>query len=310
MDRGRGPASPTRRSVAAGAVASGPVAARSVPRSATAGREAGLDADLRLGLGLGLLLVVALAVLTWARVPRRRDVLTASARAIVQLALIGLALRGVFAAPAATIAVLVLMLAAAVGTAARRLAVFPAATRSVAVSCLLGAAVTLGLIFAVGAVTPTARTLVALAGSVVGGTMTACTLTGRRLADGLRRRWDEVEAWLALGATPRRAVVDIARDSVGEALVPALDQTRTVGLVTLPGTFVGALLGGASPAGAARFQVVILVGQLCAQSIAAVSLAHLLGAPARLPGTGHAPRRTLGPRAERWSDRSDRPAPG
>jgi putative ABC transport system permease protein len=78
-------------------------------------------------------------------------------------------------------------------------------------------------------------------------------------------------------------VVTIARDAAAEALVPALDQTRTVGLVTLPGAFVGALLGGASAVGAARFQIVVLVGLLCAESITAVSLAWLLGAPATLP---------------------------
>ncbi|SNQ48785.1 conserved membrane hypothetical protein [Frankia canadensis] len=226
---------------------------------------------------------MAVGALTWARVPRRRDVVTASARAVIQLAVIGLALRGVFAAPAATVAVLAVMVTAAVGTASRRLAGFPAAVRRVGISCLLGASVTIGMVFAVEALVPTTRNLVAFAGSVIGGTMTACTLTGRRLAAGLRDRRDEVEGWLALGATPRRAVVDVARDSVAEALVPALDQTRTVGLVTLPGTFVGALLGGASPAGAARFQAVVLIGQLSAQSVAAVALAYLLGAPARLP---------------------------
>ena len=47
--------------------------------------------------------------------------------------------------------------------------------------------------------------------------------------------------------------------------MPALDQTRTVGLVTLPGAFIGALLGGASAVGAARFQIVVLVGLLCAR---------------------------------------------
>ncbi|MCM3925733.1 ABC transporter permease, partial [Frankia sp. AiPs1] len=248
-----------------------------------------VEANLRLVVGLALLLAVAVACLTWARVPRRRDVLTASARAVAQLALIGLALRGVFAAPPAAAAVLAVMLTAAVGTASRRLVGFPAVVRRVGVSCLLGATVALGLVFAVGAVEATVRNLVALAGSVVGGTMTACTLTGRRLADGLRRRRDEVEAWLALGATPRQAVADIARESVAEALVPPLDQTRTVGLVSLPGTFVGALLGGASPAAAARFQVIILVAMLTAQSIAAVSLSYLLGAPTQLPPTAAEP---------------------
>jgi len=50
------------------------------------------------------------------------------------------------------------------------------------------------------------RTLVAVSGIVFGGTMTAATLTGRRLQEGLRRRRDEIEAWLSVGATMREAV--------------------------------------------------------------------------------------------------------
>jgi putative ABC transport system permease protein len=127
------------------------------------------------------------------------------------------------------------------------------------------------------------RTLVAAAGIVLGGTMTAATLTGRRMNDGMRLRRAEVEAWLAIGATSREAVRDISRTAIFEALVPALDQTRTVGLVTLPGAFVGALLGGVSAATAAKFQIVVLVGLLCAEAITATLLAYLLGAPATLP---------------------------
>jgi putative ABC transport system permease protein len=82
----------------------------------------------------------------------------------------------------------------------------------------------------------------------------------------------------------REAVRPIARDAAFEALVPALDQTRTVGLVTLPGAFVGALLGGASASQAARFQIVVLVGLLCAEAITATTLAYLLGAPPTLAG--------------------------
>ncbi|MEU0963542.1 ABC transporter permease [Micromonospora aurantiaca] len=37
------------------------------------------------------------------------------------------------------------------------------------------------------------------------------------------------------------SVLEVCRTSAGEALVPALDQTPTVGLVTLPGAFVGVL---------------------------------------------------------------------
>lgn len=118
---------------------------------------------------------------------------------------------------------------------------------------------------------------------MIGGTMTGAILAGRNLLAGLRARREEVEAWLALGATARQAVRDVARTAAGEALVPALDQTRTTGLVTLPGAFIGALLGGASPVQAARFQLVVLAALLAAQAVVSVMVCHLLGAPSPLP---------------------------
>ncbi len=54
----------------------------------------------------------------------------------------------------------------------------------------------------------------------------------------------------------------VSRPAAAEALVPGLDQTRTVGLVALPGAFVGTLLGGASPVQAGAVQVLVLVALL------------------------------------------------
>ena len=238
---------------------------------------------MHLAIGLLVLVGIALAVLTAAGVAQRRAVLVASVRAAVQLGVVALALRGVFAAPGLVVVVLAVMFGVASWTAARRLRALPGAARAVVVACGAGAVVTIGLICGLPVLDRSVRTLIAVTGIVVGGSMTAATLTGRRLLDGLRRRREEVEGWLALGATPRQAVLPIARAAVSEALVPAIDQTRTVGLVTLPGAFVGALLGGASAVDAARFQVVVLVGLLCAESITAVVLARLLGAPRVLP---------------------------
>jgi putative ABC transport system permease protein len=238
---------------------------------------------VRLAVGLAVLAGIAVVVLTVARVGQRRAVLVASARAVVQLSVVALALRGVFAKPEFVVLAVAVMFSVATWTASRRLRGFDRPGRAVILACGAGAVVSIGLICGLPILDRSVRTLVAVSGIVIGGTMTAATLTGRRLIDGLRRRREEVEAWLALGATPRRAVVAIARDAASEALVPALDQTRTVGLVTLPGAFVGALRGGASAIEAARFQVVVLVGLLCAESITAVVLAWLLGAPATLP---------------------------
>jgi putative ABC transport system permease protein len=242
-----------------------------------------VSSPVRLAVGLLVLAAIAVVVLTIGRIGQRRAVLIAAVRALVQLTVVALALRGVFAAPPFVVLVLAVMFGVATWTAARRLRGVAGAGRAVVLACGAGAVVTIGLICGLPVLDRSVRTLVAVSGIVVGGTMTAATLTGRRLLEGLRRRREEVEGWLALGATPREAVAPIARDAAAEALVPALDQTRTVGLVTLPGAFVGALLGGAGAEGAARFQIVVLVGLLCAESITAVTLAWLLGAPATLP---------------------------
>jgi len=242
-----------------------------------------VSADVRLAVGLIVMIVIALAALTAAGVTQRRAVVVASVRAAIQLSIVAAALRGVFAAPLTVIAVVAVMFGLATWTSARRLKDQPGAARAVLIACGAGAGVAIAVIVGLPTLARNVRTLVAVSGIVFGGTMTAATLTGRRLQEGLRRRRDEIEAWLSVGATMREAVTEIARDAVFEALVPALDQTRTVGLVTLPGAFVGALLGGASAAGAARFQIVVLVGLLCAEAITATVLAYLLGNPPALP---------------------------
>ena len=240
-------------------------------------------ADVRFGLGLALLIGTALAVLSLAGVRQRRATLTAVARAAVQLAFVAAALRGVFAAPPAVVAVLAVMLSVAVWTSARRISALSGAACAAGCAIPSGALVAITIALGTGMVQRDLRDLIAVSGIVIGGCMTASTLTGRYLADSLHRRRDEVEAWLALGATSRVAVRELARGAVFNALVPALDQTRTVGLVTLPGAFVGAFFGGATPGEAARFQITVLVALLCAETVTAVILAFLLGAPRTLP---------------------------
>ncbi|MGH8826491.1 MAG: ABC transporter permease, partial [Jiangellaceae bacterium] len=52
--------------------------------------------------------------------------------------------------------------------------------------------------------------------------------------------------------------------------------TRTVGLVTLPGAFVGMLLGGASPVDAGAVQLFVLVALLAVESIAVLVTIELV----------------------------------
>jgi putative ABC transport system permease protein len=136
--------------------------------------------------------------------------------------------------------------------------------------------VTLAVVFGTGAIEFTPRYVLAVGGIVIGNSMTIAVLAGRRFFEAVHEHWHEVEGWLALGAYPRRATLTQARQSVHSALIPSIDQTKTTGLVTLPGAFVGAIFGGASPLEAGRFQVVVLASILAAGSVTAVALIRSL----------------------------------
>jgi putative ABC transport system permease protein len=56
-----------------------------------------------------------------------------------------------------------------------------------------------------------------------------------------------------------------------------------VAVVTLPGAFVGAVCGGASPLAAAQFQLVLLAGILAAGPLAVTLMTWRFGAPRTLP---------------------------
>lgn len=232
-----------------------------------------------LAAALVVLTAVSVGVGAWARLGQGRDVLVVTVRAIVQLAVVGLVIRLVFTTPGLAPLYLLVMVAAATYTSGRRLRRVEGCYRVACAAIVAGAAVTTGAVFATHALAFGARTAVPFSAQVIGGSMTATSLAGQRLIDSVATDWDRVEGWLALGASPKQAVRDLARTAAARALVPALDQTRNVGLVTLPGAFVGLLLGGATPLQAGRLQLLVLVGLVAAETVAVSVGTALLAAP-------------------------------
>jgi putative ABC transport system permease protein len=166
----------------------------------------------------------------------------------------------------------VVMFCAAVWTVRQRIGRSARMTVIIAVSLAVGVTVPLTVVFLAGAVEASGRYLLAFGGIIIGGSMTVATLAGRHFNEALVSRHDEVEAWLSLGAVPPQAVHDLATHAIHHALIPTTDQTRTTGLVALPGSFVGAIFGGASVVQAGMFQLVVLIGILAAGVITATLL--------------------------------------
>ena len=228
-------------------------------------------------LGVAVLALVTLAVLTWTGAPERFGPLLAIVRGAAQLAVISLILTGVIQNPLWVVAALLVMFAVATGTATRRLGWSRRHLLLVTGAMAAGIVVALVVVFATGSIAFTARYALAIGGIVIGNSMSIATLAGRRFLQSVDEQWDQVESWLSLGATPRESTRELARRAVHLALIPSTDQTKTTGLVTLPGAFVGAIFGGVSPLEAGRFQIVVLASIMGAGAITAAVVVAVLG---------------------------------
>ncbi|KAB8162902.1 ABC transporter permease [Streptomyces sp. 3MP-14] len=241
-----------------------------------------LPTNATLGVVVAVLLVAAAGVAAFARLTRDGDagtyawpIVRAGLRAVAQLAVVSLVIGWIVGQTAPQLGFVALMFAVASFTAGRRIT-SNATWRRAGWAILAGVAPVVSLVLATGLVRPDSFALVPVAGILIGGSLTSTTLAGRRALEELEARHGEVEAALALGLSEREARMEIGRTAAASALVPGLDQTRTVGLVTLPGAFVGILLGGASPMEAGAVQLFVLIGLMAVQSVSVATVLELI----------------------------------
>jgi putative ABC transport system permease protein len=229
-----------------------------------------------LGVACAVLLAAAVAVAGWGLLGQGRAELRAGVRAAVQLAAVALVIAWVVHSLWTSALFVLVMFSVAVRTAGRRMTEGPG---WVWAALPIGAGVlpVLVLLLASGLLPLKGLSIIPVAGILIGGALTATSLAGRRALDELKVRRGEVEAALALGFEDRDARLEICRTAAATSLVPALDQTRTVGLVTLPGAFVGMLLGGATPVQAGSVQLFVLVALLAVEAVAIVVVLELVG---------------------------------
>lgn len=208
-----------------------------------------------------------------------RHVVIAAIRAVTQLVGVSLIIGFVLQSLALTALFLALMVVVAGGTSAHRMtgSLRPRSWLTT-VPILAGLVPTMAaiLLSTVMPIEPIA--ILPTAGILIGGAMTATSIAGRRLTEELSNQRGSYEAALSLGLSRRDGVTLVGRDAAGLALIPGLDQTRTVGLVTLPGAFVGVLLAGASPLQAGAVQLLVLVALLLVQVLAVTVTIELVSA--------------------------------
>lgn len=233
--------------------------------------------NLGWGLALALLLLLALGVLaSWlGRLGTGKAQVIAALRAVVQLAAISLIITAAVSEWWWALLFASVMFGIAVWTTTGRVGV-RSSWGWVALAMAAGVVPVMAVIFLTGAAPFNGVSIVALGGIVTGNMMTAHTLFGRRIFAELRTWRGSYEAAQSLGMTRPQSIGMVIDRLVGEALVPNLDQTRTVGLVTLPGAFIGVLLGGGSPLQAGATQVLVLIGIMAGQALTVTVAAALV----------------------------------
>jgi putative ABC transport system permease protein len=218
------------------------------------------------------------AVVARERLGLAREVTIAAVRAGVQLIAVGALLQWLFrhAGLAGSLGWVAAMVVVAGGVSARRGVGLPHArvvsTSAVAVAVV----VTLGLLVVAHVVTTQPRVLVPIGGMVVSGALQATSLTLLRVRDAVRDGRPQVEARLALGQSGAQAFAPHVRSALRTALVPTIDTTKVVGLISLPGAMTGLIIAGVAPLDAIRYQIIVMYMLLGAWAVAALVASRLV----------------------------------
>jgi putative ABC transport system permease protein len=209
----------------------------------------------------GILVAVALAVSIWRQLGLERTLLWSCLRALVQLLAVGWALQ-LIVDPDDPLWRSFLWLAVMLGLAGyttwTRAAHVPAVLPLSLLAYAASAVVTLGVLFGFGVYELEGRTVVPLAGIVIGNSLSATVLVSRRLFAAADDHRGLIEARLALGLTATEAFRPDLRESLRTALVPQIETTKAVGIIALPGAMVGLILAGVDPAQAVRVQLSVM----------------------------------------------------
>jgi len=188
----------------------------------------------------------------------------ASMRTVVQLGLLGLVLQWVFTQKQwfVVFALLLSMILNASIAAIRRTkrrykGIWTNGIVAVTVSSVFSTAVVLTLVIHVQPWYQ-ARYAIPLLGMVLGNTLTGLSLCFDRLMADFDENREQIEAWLALGATHWQACRPFVADAIRTGMIPIINSMSVVGIVSLPGMMTGQILAGASPESAVRYQLIIM----------------------------------------------------
>ncbi len=232
-----------------------------------------VDITVRGLVSLLLFLLVPMGIMAFLKVRLIGRLALSVLRMGVQLVLVGLYLRYLFAwnHPAVTLGWLMLMVVVASGhilksASFRRRELLPLVIGSVVLSLALVLVPFMALVVQPDPLYD-ARYLIPLGGMVLGNFLSGNIVALNAYGTMVWKRRQEVQSALCFGATRREAVAPLLREAFTRAITPSVTTIGTLGLVSLPGMMTGQLLGGSVPVVAIKYQIAIMVAIVTALSL-------------------------------------------
>jgi putative ABC transport system permease protein len=218
-------------------------------------------------LSMAAILVLALAFITLIlKLDLASRIVIAAIRTVVQLLLIGLVLKALFAQVnlfyVAVLSTFMLLVAGREVMARQQrrfggLWGYGLGTLSMFISSFT---LTIYALIVVVSTDPwyTPQYAIPLLGMMLGNTMTGVSLALDKLTTTAWQQRAVIEARLILGQDWRTAIGDITRDSVRIGMIPMINAMAAAGIVSLPGMMTGQILSGTEPLEAVKYQILIM----------------------------------------------------
>ncbi|MET1030791.1 ABC transporter permease [Domibacillus tundrae] len=206
-----------------------------------------------------------------------KEILVASIRACIQLMIIGYIITFVFAiqSPIVFSLIILVMIVIAARTCAKRGSSFHSAFWIAFIAILATELVSVAIWVVFNIVDYEAQYILPMSGMIIGSSMVAVSLVFDRLQREFDLTKELIMGKLALGATNRHASQELIEATVKAALIPSTEAMKTIGLVQLPGMMTGAIIAGASPVIAVKYQLVIVLTAFGNTTIAAIMVCFL-----------------------------------
>ncbi len=198
-------------------------------------------------------------------------------RAIIQLTIVGYLLNYIFGLenPIFTTLLLLFMTFNASYNASKRGKVIRNGTLISFISIGGGTISTLTILLLSGAIKYEPYQIIPVSGMIISNSMVALGLCYRQLGADFKNKREEIETKLSLGADILPSSIEIIRNSIKTGMLPTIDSTKTLGIVSLPGMMTGLILAGTSPVQAIKYQIMVTFMLLSTTSISSFIACYL-----------------------------------